>query len=190
MSIPKHHTLSCTKGFLAQADVKYSSPTVTQSVNVVVEQPKERDIGAKYGDDVHVYESPPSEENQPYENLIKRDAELDLEKLIHEKDNIVRALSLIIDIMQNNPLKLNSLIIPSSDTLIELIKLLVDAENVELKYSDIDPDCGCCGSDVNYEIVNQILVTKENEIYNLKYQCPQAISLLEKYKINYKFVQK
>jgi hypothetical protein len=151
-------------------------------VNVVVE----RNLESKYGEDVHVYEN-----LEPIEETVKRTAHEDLEKVIKDTDNVVKALSLIIELMQNNPIKINSLIIAKGDTLIELIKLITGAEDVELKYSDIDPDCGCCsGTGYDLESVNQILVTKEKEIYNLKYNCPEAIVLLDKYRINYKFVQK
>jgi hypothetical protein len=89
--------------------------------------------------------------------------------------------------LQNNPGKINTFVVPSEETLIELIKLLCDCDEVELKKSC--PDVECCGTVGNFMTVDSIFVIKNNETFNLKYNCPEVIKILEDHHISYKYIK-
>ena len=103
----------------------------------------------------------------------------EINSLIHEKDNAIKALSIIINMYQNNPLIINKYIVPEYDTLQELLKLLTDAENVDIQLADIE--CSCVSPE--YQIIRRIYLTKDNEIYSIE-GCPGVIKIFEDYKIS------
>ena len=130
MTVPTSKLLKANKSLVATASLKHMSPNFDnsqqQSVSIVVnnsspdltKQPSYPDI------DVNQQTTPTKEreeqpqdtkvvyEDNPYAS-IPRDLETaetntqELSKLISEKDNIIKAQSLIIDMFQNNPLIVN-----------------------------------------------------------------------------------
>jgi hypothetical protein len=100
----------------------------------------------------------------------------------------MKALNLIIEIIKSNPLIINKLIIANSDTLLELIRLLTHADDVEITEKDIDVGC-LCSCDGSLFHVDKIFVKKQNTVYNLKYTFPNVIQLLESHKISLKIVK-
>lgn len=101
-------------------------------------------------------------------------------------------LELLLEMYQNNPLKINSYIICNNKLFMDMIKLLTGAEKVDLILNDdISCDCsGCCANADNDELiyVSKILVTKEGETKELKYCYNDVYSQFIKYGISTKIV--
>ena len=107
----------------------------------------------------------------------------DISKVISEKDNIIKAFSLIIDLYKNNPLIINKYLIAESETLKELITLLTSADSVDIQLADIE--CSCCSA--KYQTVKRIYITVNDEIYSIEV-CPAVLQILENYSISIAFV--
>ncbi|MGI6156734.1 MAG: hypothetical protein ACOYEB_12560 [Enterococcus lemanii] len=110
-----------------------------------------------------------------------------LQALVSEKESIAKALSIMLELVENNPLIINKLIIAPSATLAELIKLLASADDVKISYM-LDQDVGCsCGS-VKYVPIDKIYVVKHGDTQVLKYAYPDVIQILDQHRISYKLV--
>ena len=105
---------------------------------------------------------------------------------IQDKDNLIKALSLILDIMRSNPLIINKYIIPSSNNLQELILLLTNSDSVQLQFDDPEVSCFCTPDE--YLHVKSIYVTKGTSQYIFKHAFPQAVRILDDNKISSKIV--
>lgn len=134
--------------------------------------------------------------DNPYENLKTGAPKLDqdgtftaesrineLTTQIQDQEKIVQALSLIIELLESNPLIINKYVIAKAETLEELITLLTGADSVEILTSDIE--CGCNPSKA-VAPVERIYVTKGGDIKQLKYDFPEALRMLETHKISTK----
>ena len=134
--------------------------------------------------------------DNPYENLktgvpkLDQDGTFTAESRINElttqiqdQEKIVQALSLIIELLESNPLIINKYIIAKAETLEELITLLTGADSVEILTADIE--CGCNPSKA-VAPVERIYVTKGGDIKQLKYDFPEALRMLETHKISTK----
>jgi hypothetical protein len=191
--------LQCNKSILSLSKLKEEKTANSQNLNVHIHNTNklkpERTEHYEGDPDITVI-YPEEEKENVYAELEKaavRDVAAatervkELEYIVKEKDNVCQALSLIIDLLQNNPGKINTIVIPSEETLIELIKLLCDCEIVELKKSL--PDVECCGTVGNFILVDSIFVTKNDDTFNLKYNCPAVIKILEDHHISYKYIK-
>ena len=212
MSVPKSkvlssaRNLSATKGVIALADVKVQSPSQSQIINLTVHSDKAVESSEEVQDEVKpVYprsDAPgnyvPSTFNadNPYENLktgvpkLDQDGTFTAESRINElttqiqdQEKIVQALSLIIELLESNPLIINKYVIAKAETLEELITLLTGADSVEILTADIE--CGCNPSKA-VAPVERIYVTKGGDIKQLKYDFPEALRMLETHKISTK----
>ena len=68
--------------------------------------------------------------------------ELDsLHAIVNNYETVAKALILIIELLQSNPLKLNKIIVPTEPAFRELILVLTQADDVEIRYSE-DIACG------------------------------------------------
>ena len=202
MSIPTSKILKANKSLVATANLKHMSPDFDnkqqQSVSLVINNNSSPDLSKAVAyPDVDAVQKTNDEATQtqvshfsldsdnPYKNLPTRDlasAETntkDLESLISEKDNVIKAQSIIIDMMMNNPLIINKYIIATQETLAELIKLLTGAEIVEIELADIE--CSC--TTPKYAVIKKIFLTVKGEIYSIEL-CPAVIRLFETYKIS------
>lgn len=134
--------------------------------------------------------------DNPYENLktgvpkLDQDGTFTAESRINElttqiqdQEKIVQALSLIIELLESNPLIINKYVIAKAETLEELITLLTGADSVEILTADIE--CGCNPSKA-VAPVERIYVTKGGDIKQLKYDFPEALRMLETHKISTK----
>ena len=110
----------------------------------------------------------------------------DLQSLINSKDNIINAYSLMLDILENNPLLINKYVVADIDSLTLLISYLTEADKVDIQES-LDVDCSCTGSH-KYVAIDKIYITKNNETQNFKYQYPNANKILDDHHISVKFV--
>lgn len=169
--------------------------------NVVIKtQSKEKlpDDVKEVSDGVYVvYPNKKSEENQdsnPYANLNSRNietAQARLEQIkAQQPDNekVIRALSLIIDILYNNPLYINRYIVAEASCLKELVKILTDADDVDITIQDPACECGCTGSSSRVATIDSIYVKKNNNVVEFKYAYAEAKQILESNHISMKLV--
>ena len=201
MSLPSSKILKASKSIMAIADIKHNSPATQQSQNVnIVVSPTYPDKKVAYPD---VNQDTPKEaqqtqqttDNNPYAGLpdeaviTTRGIEAAMKKTeefaesIDEKENTIKALSLIIEIIQNNPLYINKFVVAELATLSELIRLMTNAEDVEIDVDDIE--CSC--SAPKYRIIKRIYIKKDGEIYGIA-QCPIITRLFDNYKISLNLV--
>ena len=190
MTIPRNKLFKNSRGFQAQADVGINSPhqTNTQSVNVILQpsstaQPltkdkslnvvmnkaniEEREI--KLDDDeslndIKIDDKPLNDELDKHiktRSIETAKENLDeLQSIIKNKDNLIEALSLILDIYENNPLIINKYIISKEDELTRLLFLLTGADSIEIIKDE--PDIGCCKFVDKFNHINKILIHKDD----------------------------
>ena len=127
---------------MAIADLKNNSPNAAQSQNVNVfvntPQPTEPDQTVNY----QTQENPYSEITQP-PKCITRDIETAITKTeelssnIDEKENVIKALSLIIDVIQNNPLVVNKYVVAETETLADIEEVYDDGTPVKWQIANV-----------------------------------------------------
>jgi hypothetical protein len=178
---------------MTNANLRYASPKQSQSVIVSVNPNGETEI--KGGNSLTSQTPQPLQpgfvsygDENPYANLILPTSVEEYQNILCQKDSEVRALNLIIEIIKSNPLIVNKFIIAHYETLIELIKLLTHADDVEITERDIDVGCLCSCDDKLFNI-EKIFVRKNNQIFNLKDTYPNVIQLLESHKISLKITK-
>ena len=196
MSLPSSKILKASKSIMAIADLKHNSPNTqqAQNVNIIMNTPYDSIPTVAYP---KVETKPETKEKteqeqtpeNPYANVATRDIKTAYEKTaeisdeIEEKENTIKALSLIINIIQSNPLIVNKFVIADTETLQELIKLMTNAESVEIDTDDIE--CSCFNP--KYRIIKRIYIRKSGEVYGIN-QCPILLRLFDNYKISLNFV--
>ena len=204
MSVPHSTILSCSRGVLAKTDVGYCSPKQSQNsssyaennVKVVVYPKKEDVLRLQRSQSLsHEMANPYATTNDSTENSneIKersmdtaKDTLTNLQQIIKNKDMLIQALVLSLDIIQNNPLIINKYVIADEHELALLIKYLTDAEEVDIIKND--HECSCSVSK-KYDIINRIMIKKNGEIYNLKYSYPDVNQYLYDRKFSTKFIK-
>ncbi len=110
----------------------------------------------------------------------------EIQKVLKDKDNLIEALSLILDIYENNPLIVNKLIIAEEEVLTRLLFLLTGAEEIQLIKAD--PETGCMCKVDKFQYIQKIMIRKNGNLYNFKYSFPNVVQLLDNRRINYKVV--
>lgn len=100
---------------------------------------------------------------------------VEMEEIVKNKDNLIEALSLILDIYENNPLIINKFIVAQEDELTRLLFLLTGAEQIELIKTDPETGCTCKASKFTH--INKIMVKKGGNTYNFKYSFPNVVQL-------------
>ena len=130
----------------------------------------------------------------PYKNLNERNLETaearlqEVKRQQPDNEKLIKALSIIIDILYNNPLYVNRFVVAQIDTLKELIKLLTDADSIDITLADPTCDCGCCGTNTNIATIDSIYVSKNNSVLEFKYVYAEAKQILEQHHISMKLV--
>ena len=102
-------------------------------------------------------------------------------------------LELMLAAYQNNPIKLNSYIIVNYQLLIEMVKLLANADKVDLILEDdYVANCGCCNDADHDELiyVSKILITVNGTTTDLKYSNNSVYSEFTKLGVSTKIVCK
>ena len=94
-------------------------------------------------------------------------------------------LRLVIDILHSNPLIVNKYIIADDELLVEMIRLLCNAEDVQLDADDLGTGCI---TRKTYRKVNSIYVTSQGKTLNLKYDYPAVMKTLKDLHISVKYV--
>ena len=111
--------------------------------------------------------------------------ELDtLHAMVNNYETVAKALILIIELIQSNPLIINKIIIPSEPAFIELVQILTGADEVEIRYSE---DVGCTIGK-KYRYIEDIIVIKNTEPKSLRYSHPDIIRLFDKFNISVKMI--
>ena len=123
-----------------------------------------------------------NESQQIPELMVKYPTETDL--LITKLESENAALKVIIEMLRSNPLMINHLILADDDKLALLVKLLTNAESVNVDAEDLGSGCGT----KTYRKVNAIYVIKNGNTKNLKYDFPEITKALKDLGINTKFV--
>ncbi len=96
-----------------------------------------------------------------------------------------QVLRLVIDILHSNPLVINKYIIADDELLVEMIRLLCNADDVQLDADDLGSGCI---SKKTYRKVNSIYVTASGKTLNLKYDYPSVMKNLKDLHISVKYV--
>ena len=192
-----------------------NSQTTTQNVNVNIVSPltKDREIAISHTTDPSFEDvkpditeceklpvdlindrviRPPQTDTVDIKERTIESAMLNLEEMegvVKDKNSLIQALALIIDLYENNPLIVNKLIVAREDELIKLLMLLTDADSVEIVKKDT-VDGGCLCKIPKYDLVDKIMIHKGDELYNLKYSYPSVIRLLDNRRVSIKIIQK
>ena len=206
MTIPRMRAFKCNHGFQAQADVPINSPTQTnnQNVHVIVNNLTKDKEFRLITDEEHKEYQNVEVQNRAVDLAIdeglKDDVSCTLERsvetaneglketkaIIQDKDNLIEALSLILDIYENNPLIVNKLIIAEEEVLTRLLFLLTGAE--EIHFVKADPETGGTCKVDKFQYIKKIMIRKNGNSYNFKYSFPNVVQLLDNRRINYKVV--
>ena len=128
MSIYKSKVLTATRSFIANTSLKLASPHQSQNLTVNIQGPEKQTEGLDVKYDGNEMVTPPN----PYKDLKLTDAPDGFDRMLMEKDRMNEALKLIIDIIRNNPLIENDVIIAEYQILRDLIRLLTNADEVDL----------------------------------------------------------
>jgi hypothetical protein len=194
MSLPKSKVLNVTKGMVANVSLRYGSPKQSQIITVNIQPNGETSIkNENENEDQPLPNVCPTQpgfvcygDANPYANLLLPSSPEDFHNILFQKDQQVRALNLIIDIITSNPLMVNKFVIAHYNTLNELIRLLTYSDEVEFT-ERTDIEFGCCGgAKDNLFYLDKIFVRKNNTVMNLKYSFPDVIRVLEEHKISIK----
>ena len=87
-----------------------------------------------------------------------------------------------------NPLKINSYVVCKSKALMDMIKLLTEADKVEILIDDSEVGCGCSSTNPKIMKIDKIIVTKDNKSEELKYCYNDIYTEFIKYGISLKLV--
>ena len=210
MSVPKSKVLSVSKGLIGLNEMRTGCPTNHQNVVVNVHNdlnstPKsirKAVIDGEELSDVVVVEPSVTNEDVKQSAKIKcessnvktreianvEDIKEDYEqllKVVKTKDAITQALSIMLNLIEHNPLIVNKYIISPKDILINLIQLLTEADKVEI-IMNVDVDCGCSANN-KYSVIDKIYVSKDGNTSILKYSYADALQILEQHRISTKF---
>ena len=129
---------------------------------------------------------PSGDVDEPIPNNFYEEVEA-LHAMVNNYETVAKALILIIELLQSNPLKLNKIIVPTEPAFKELIAVLTAAEDVEIRYSE---DISCGISSKKYRVIEDIIVVKNQEPKSLKYSYPDVIRLFDKFDISIKMIAK
>lgn len=149
------------------------TPTITVGVNPVITNVVNASTSSG--------ESPGEEQSEQASKVLA----LASEDLVSELKRQIEVLKLIIEIQQSNPLIVNKYIIADDEILEQMIKLLCNAETVQIDAEDLGS--GCMTKHV-YRKVESIYVTVRGETKNLKYDFPAVMKALKDLHISTKFV--
>ena len=198
MSIPSSKILKTSKSILAIADLKHNSPTTTQNTKHENSLSSNQNVNIVVSGDKVAYPKVDLEnhEENPYNHSDGQEPEVmtrslndalqkteEISETLEDKENVIKALTLIIEILQSNPLIVNKYVVAEEETLAELIRLMTNSEAVEIDTSDVE--CSCLRS--QYKIIKRIYITKDNEVYSIS-QCPVLFKLFDNYRISLNLV--
>ena len=126
------------------------------------------------------------EENTQLQNQLQT-REIELTESLDDLETKNKFLELLLQVYEDNPIKINSYLICKSSILMEMIKLLTSCEKVDLI---LDDNIGCtgCVSKNKYTYVSKILITKDGKTEDLKYAYNSIYSQFIQHGISLKVV--
>ena len=104
--------------------------------------------------------------------------------ILMEKDRQIEVLKLIINILQSNPIIMNKYIVADDEALEKMVKLLTNAESVQIDAEDLGEGCI---TKKTYRKIHSIYVTKDCKTLNLKYDFPDVMKTLKDLRISTKY---
>ena len=167
-------------GLTAKVDNQKQVVTVNpvNNINVNVRSPaeiqNESDKTVIYPDDSGIYVQ------ATQENINKLTSDLAQQMSNNE------ALKIIISMFKDNPIFVNALLLTDDEKLAQLVKLLTNADEVNIDAENIG-EMGCCTPRM-YRKVNAIYVITNGNTKNLKYDYPDIMKQLKDLGINTKIV--
>ena len=167
-------------GLTAKVDTQKQVVTVNpvNNINVNVRSPaeiqNETDKTVIYPDDSGIYVQ------ATQENINKLTSDLAQQMSDNE------ALKIIISMFKDNPIFVNALLLTDDEKLAQLVKLLTNADEVNIDAENIG-EMGCCTPRM-YRKVNAIYVITNGNTKNLKYDYPDIMKQLKDLGINTKIV--
>ena len=208
MSIPKSKMLSASRAIMAIANRtretrEISNKTVqNQTVNItlprnnetpiqhptIVSYPQmptlpEVPINTEYPSVMPTSIDPPAVETP--QNTTTNEDLINLYNILNNYETVAKALILIIDLIQSNPLKINKYIVPTEKTFRELICVLTNAEDVDIKRVE---EVGCTLSSKKYDLIDDIFVITDGDPKSLKYGYPEVARLFDRFGISIKMI--
>ena len=208
MSIPKSKMLSASRAIMAIANRtretrEISNKTVqNQTVNItlprnpetaiqhptIVAYPQmsnlpEVPITTEYPSVMPTAVDPPVVET-PQTTTTNEDL-INLYNMLNNYETVAKALILIIDLIQSNPLVINKYIVPTEKTFRDLICVLTNAEDVDIKRME---EVGCTLSSKKYSLVEDIYIVKDGDPKSLKYGYPEVSRLFDRFGISIKMI--
>ena len=106
--------------------------------------------------------------------------------MLNNYETVAKALIMIIDLIESNPLIVNKIIVPTEASFKELVMVLTSAEDVEIRYVE---DIGCTAFSKKYRFVEEIIVVKDAEAKAMKYSYPDVTRLFDRFNISTKMIQ-
>ena len=206
MSLPKSKVLSASKAIMSiAAAAKYRSD---ENVKAIQKQTVNINVNHSPAPAQLALQPQPQPQPQPHPQpmsvpeIVERDIVLepaqapvqkpasdDLEHLysmLNNYETVAKALIMIIDLIESNPLIVNKIIVPTEDSFKELVIVLTGAEDVEIRYVE---DVGCTAFSKKYRFVEEIIVVKDAEAKAMKYSYPDVTRLFDRFNISTKMIQ-
>ena len=119
------------------------------------------------------------------ETPVRNDELSSLYNMVNNYETVAQALILIIDLIQSNPLMINKYIVPNESTFRDLICVLTNADDVDIKRVE---DVGCTLSSKKYDLIDDIFVIKDGDPKSLKYGYPEVSRLFDRFNISLKMI--
>ena len=111
----------------------------------------------------------------------------DIGNEIDELETKNKFLEMIIEMYEDNPLKINSYLICKNELLMNMIKLLTDCDKVEIVIDDCEASCGCLSTNEKSLMkITKILITKDDKTEDFKYKYNDIYTQFIKYGISLK----
>ena len=119
------------------------------------------------------------------ENTATNEDLINLYNMLNNYETVAKALILIIDLIQSNPLIVNRYIVPTAKVFRNLICILTNAEDVDIKCVE---DVGCSLSSKKYYLIDDIFVITDGDPKSLKYGYPEVARLFDRFSISLKMI--
>ena len=161
-----------------------SGRAFASSLNNINFTPQNQDTGEISHMQTPTFPSTLAVNNQIHERGIS-DIGADLETL--EKKN--KFLEMIVAMYERNPIKINSYVVCESKLLMDMIKLLTEADKVEIVIDESEIGCGCSSTNSKFIKVDKILVYKnKTNGEDFKYGYNEIYTQFVRYGISLKLV--
>ena len=132
-----------------------------------------------------IYQSQPQINNPSV--IVQERGIADIGNELDELETKNKFLEMIIEMYEDNPLKINSYLICKNELLMNMIKLLTNCDKVEIVIDDCDASCGCLSNnDKSLMKITKILITKDDKTEDFKYKFNDIYTQFIKYGISLK----